>query len=396
MPAAIYALAVGSFGIGTTEFVIMGLLLQVAADLHVTVAAAGLLISGYALGVFLGAPILTLLTARWPRKQVLLALMALFIAGNIACALAPNYLLLMLARVLTSLTHGTFFGVGSIVATRLVGEDKKASAISVLFTGLTFATLIGVPAGAWLGLQFGWRSTFWAVSALGVLGLLAIAVLVPAGATESEDHAQGNSIRSILSLRVMTGLLMTVLTWAGVFAVFTYVQPMLTALAGFSDKAVSGILLLFGAGMIAGNLAGGKLADKKLVATLIGSIVSLAVVLGLMTFAMHDKTAAAIFVGLLGAAGFATVAPLQVTVLKYAGSAGQTLASSLNIGAFNLGNAIGAWAGGVVLASGPGLGAIPWVAALITSSAALVAIWSVSSSRKKTMPACPGLPQGAE
>ncbi|WP_075091067.1 MFS transporter [Haloferula sp. BvORR071] len=385
MPAAVYALTVGAFGIGTTEFVIMGLLLQVAADFQVNVASAGLLVSGYALGVFLGAPVLTLLSARWPRKRVLLTLMAIFIVGNVACALAPNYALLMVARVITSLTHGTFFGVGSVVATGLVREDRKASAISVMFTGLTFATLVGVPAGAWLGLQLGWRSTFWAVSALGLLGLLAVAVLVPDQEAEHVESGGGSGLREVFSEQVLTALLMTVLSWAGVFAVFTYVQPMLTKLAGFSDEAVSGILLLFGAGMIAGNLLGGKLADRKLGVALLGSLVSLATVLGLMGLAMHQKATAVVFVGLLGAAAFGTVAPLQLSVLKHAGKAGQTLASSLNIGAFNLGNAIGAWAGGWVIASGPGLPEIPWVAALIATGAVGVAVWSIRRERRRQL-----------
>ncbi len=383
MPAAVYALTVGAFGIGTTEFVIMGLLLQVAADLHVSVASAGLLITGYALGVFLGAPVLTLLTARWPRKTVLLALMGIFIAGNVVCALAPNYALLMVARVITSLTHGTFFGVGSVVATGLVGEDRKASAISVMFTGLTFATLVGVPAGAWLGLQFGWRATFWVVSLLGVLGLMAVALLVPGREVGKEGPAEGNDLKAVFEGKVLMALLLTVLTWAGVFAVFTYIQPMLTKIAGFSDEAVSGILMLFGAGMIGGNLLGGKLADRKPGAAVIWSLVAVAVVLGLMTLAIHQKAAAAVFVGVLGAAAFGTVAPLQMSVLRHAGHAGQMLASSLNIGAFNLGNAIGAWAGGWVISRGPGLPAIPWIATLITSAAVALAIWTAARERMK-------------
>lgn len=387
MPAAVYALTVGAFGIGTTEFVIMGLLLQVAADLQVSLAAAGLLVSGYALGVFIGAPMLTLLSARWPRKQVLLALMGIFIVGNVVCALAPSYALLMVARVITSLTHGTFFGVGSVVATGLVAEDRKASAISVMFTGLTFATLVGVPAGAWLGLQLGWRATFWAVSILGILGLLAVALLVPKQEAQAVDEGNGSEVREVLGAKVLTALLMTVLSWAGVFAVFTYVQPMLTRLAGFSDEAVSGILLLFGAGMIAGNLLGGKLADRRLRTALLGSLALLAAVLSLMGLAMHQKASAVVFVGLLGAAAFGTVAPLQLSVLKHAGKTGQTLASSLNIGAFNLGNAIGAWAGGWVLSSGPGLSAIPWIAALITSGAVAVALWSMRRERRRA-PIC--------
>ena len=181
MPVALYALAAGAFGIGTTEFVIMGLLLQVAGDLHVGLAAAGLLISGYALGVFVGAPLLTAATGRLPRKTVLLGLMAIFTLGNLACALAPNYGVLMAARVLTSLAHGTFFGVGSVVATGLVAADRRASAISLMFTGLTLATLLGVPAGTWLGHLAGWRATFWVVTAIGIVAACAIALAVPAG-----------------------------------------------------------------------------------------------------------------------------------------------------------------------------------------------------------------------
>ena len=196
-PLALYALTVGAFGIGTTEFVIMGLLLQVAADLHVSIAAAGLLISGYALGVFVGAPLLTVATSRMPRKTVLVALMAIFTLGNLACALAPNYPLLMLARVITSLAHGTFFGVGAVVATGLVPADHKASAISIMFTGLTVATLLGVPAGAWLGLHLGWRATFWAVSAVGVIATLVIATLVPAGHGDAAPIAVREELKAI-------------------------------------------------------------------------------------------------------------------------------------------------------------------------------------------------------
>src|SRR5690606_18654210 len=210
MPAGVYALTAGAFGIGTTEFVIMGLLMQVAADLQVSIASAGLLISGYALGVFVGAPLLTLATGRLPRKTVLVALMVVFTLGNLACALAPNYALLMLARVVTSLAHGTFFGVGAVVATGLVAEERKASAISVMFTGLTVAPLLGVPAGAWLGLHYGWRSTFWAVAAIGVVATLLIATLVPA---DRGSDAARPDVRAELAVvartPVLLGLLMT-------------------------------------------------------------------------------------------------------------------------------------------------------------------------------------------
>lgn len=366
LPPALFALTAGAFCIGTTEFVIMGLLMQVSSDLGVSIAAAGLLISGYALGVCVGAPLLTALTGRWPRKTVLLALMAVFTLGNLACALAPNYESLMAARVLTSLAHGTFFGIGSVVATSLVAPERKASAISIMFTGLTAATLLGVPAGAWLGLHFGWRATFWAVAALGVLALGVIAALVPKGEAAEQGASFGEEIKVLARPQVLLGLAMTVFGFAGVFALFTYIQPLLTQISGFSAEAVSPILLVFGAGFIGGNLLGGKLADKHLVRTLLGTLVALSAVLGAMTFALHTPWAAILFTGLLGAAGFATVAPLQMRVLQQAEGAGQNLASSLNIAAFNLGNALGAWLGAKVVASTLGLDALGWVGALLT------------------------------
>jgi DHA1 family inner membrane transport protein len=380
-PPGLYALTAGAFGIGTTEFVIMGLLLQVAADLHVSIAAAGLLISGYALGVFVGAPLLTVATSRMPRKRVLVGLMAIFTIGNLACALAPNYAVLMGARVITSLAHGTFFGVGSIVATGLVAADRKASAISIMFTGLTVATLLGVPAGAWLGLHFGWRATFWAVTAIGLVAMMVIAALVPADREGHTPIALREELKVVQRPQVLLGLLMTVFGFAGVFAVFTYIQPILTRLTGFADSAVSPILLVFGVGLIAGNLIGGRLADRKLMPALLATLIALAAVLGLMTFALHDKIAAVVFVGLLGVAAFATVPPLQLWVLHKADGAGQSLASSLNIGAFNLGNALGAWLGGVVIERGPGLGAVSWVAALVTLCGLGIALWSARLDR---------------
>lgn len=381
MPIGLFALTAGAFGIGTTEFVIMGLLLQVSADLGISVSTAGLLISGYALGVFAGAPLLTLLTGRLPRKVLLVALMVVFTIGNIACAIAPDYGSLMVARVITSLAHGTFFGVGSIVATGLVAPDRKASAIAIMFTGLTMATLLGVPFGAWLGLHFGWRSTFWAVALIGVVATLVLAVFVPADKTAPEPLSIQQELTVLTKPQVWLGLVMTALGFAGVFAVFTYIQPILTRITGFSDAAVSPILLVFGGGLAIGNLLGGKLADKRLMPTLLGTLIALALVEGVMGFVMHDKIAAIIFVGLMGVAAFSTVAPLQMRVLEKAEGAGQGLASSLNIAAFNLGNALGAWVGGVTIDRGPGLSAVTWVAALVTLAGLAVALVSRALDR---------------
>ncbi|HEY0954408.1 MAG TPA: MFS transporter [Roseateles sp.] len=384
-PWALYALTVGAFGIGTTEFVIMGLLLQLAGDLQVSVAMAGLLISGYALGVFIGAPLLTAALSRVPRKTALLALMAIFTLGNLACAVAPDYTTLMLARVISSLAHGTFFGVGAVVATSVVPADRKASAISTMFTGLTVATLLGVPAGAWLGLHYGWRSTFWAVSAIGLLAMAVIALFVSAREAGAGSAVSMREEFKVLKRgHVLLGLGATVLGFAGVFTVFTFVQPLLTRLSGFSDAGVSAVLLVFGVGMVIGNVIGGRLADRALVPTLLGSLAVLAGVLALMGFAMQNQALAVLFIGLLGAAGFATVAPLQLRVLDKASGAGQSMASSLNIAAFNLGNALGAWLGGVVIADGTGLAHLPWAAAALTLGGLAVAWISV---RKDAAPA---------
>ncbi|NUA27683.1 MFS transporter [Cupriavidus basilensis] len=381
MPLALYALTAGAFGIGVTEFIIMGLLLEVGTDLGVSIAAAGLLISGYALGVVAGAPVMTALTARWPRKTALLGLMVIFTIGNAACALAPNYALLMAARVLTALAHGTFFGVGSVVATGLVAPHKRASAIAVMFTGLTVASVLGVPFGTWLGQAYGWRASFWAVAAVGLLAVLVIALAVPAERAAPQAPDLRRDLRALMRRPVLLGLLTTVLGYAGVFAVFTYIAPILTQITGFADSAVSPILLVFGVGLVAGNLLGGKLADRHLQATVLGSMLALAVVLGLMSFVLHSKVLSVIFIGLLGVAAFATVAPLQMWVLERASGAGQSLASSFNIAAFNLGNAIGAWLGGVVITRGPGLGAVTWVAAMVPVAAVAVALLAIRLDR---------------
>lgn len=361
----------------------MGLLMQVSTDLHVSITAAGLLISGYALGVAVGAPVLTIATRKLPRKTVLLALMAIFTLGNLACALAPNYEMLMAARVVTSLAHGTFFGVGSVVATGLVAPERRASAIAIMFTGLTAATLLGVPAGAWLGLHFGWRSTFWAVTAIGVLAFAVLSVFVPRVKEEAKAAPLREELGVLARPQVLLGLAMTVLGFAGVFVVYTYIQPLLTQVTGLSESAVSPILLVFGGGLAVGNLLGGKLADRAPMAAVFGTLVALAVVLGAMQFTIGTPFTAVVFVGLLGVASFATVAPMQLRVLEKASGAGQNLASSLNIAAFNLGNALGAWVGGVVIEHGPGLRALGWVAALLTLVGLAIALWSRALDRRE-------------
>lgn len=388
MPLALYALAAGAFGIGVTEFVIMGLLLEVGTDLGVSIASAGLLISGYALGVVIGAPLLTALLSGRPRKTVLVLLMAIFTVGNAACALAPNYGLLMTARVVTSLAHGTFFGIGSVVATGLVAREMRASAIAVMFTGLTVANILGVPFGTFLGHQFGWRTTFWAVAVVGIVALGVIAALLPneqSGADRSDWRAD---LKMLARRPVLLGFATTVLGYAGVFAVFTYIAPMLTTISGFAESAISPILLLFGGGLVVGNLVGGKLADRNLAGSVLITLGALALVLALMSLALQNRITAAASVALLGAAAFATVAPLQMWVLSRAQGAGQSLASSFNIAAFNLGNAIGAWLGGIVIDHGPGLSVVPFAAALLPVAGLGTAILSLRAGPPDREP-CP-------
>jgi DHA1 family inner membrane transport protein len=387
MPIALYALTAGAFGIGVTEFVIMGLLPQVAADIHVSIATAGLLISGYALGVVIGAPLLTILTGRLPRKTVLLGLMAIFILGNAICALAPSYEILMAARVVTALAHGTFFGVGSVVATKMVAPDKQASAIAVMFTGLTVANILGVPFGTWLGQHYGWRATFWAVSLVGIAALAVILALLPRDKDAPAASDWKADLKAISRGPVLLGLATTVLGYAGVFAVFTYIAPLLTEIAGFGEGAVSPILLVFGGGLIAGNILGGRLADRNLRMTVLGTLVALGIVLLLFPTALMNQAAAILFVGLLGLTAFATVAPLQMWVLGKAEGAGEQLASSFNIAAFNLGNALGAWAGGITIDQGPGLADIPYVSAIFPAAAIAIALFAMQGERRQSGPA---------
>ena len=268
-----------------------------------------------------------------------------------------------------------------MVATDLVSKDRQASAIAIMFTGLTVATVLGVPLGTWLGQSFGWRTTFWAVTAIGVIAMSIVAALVPADHNKPEASDWRADLRVIASGPVLLGLLTTVLGYAGVFAVFTYVAPLLTEITGFPDSAVSPILLVFGGGMMAGNLLGGRLADGNLARAIVVTLAALALVLGVTTLALHNGVAAVLFACLLGAAGFATVAPLQMWVLSNTKGAGQSLASSFNIGAFNLGNAIGAWVGGLVIDHGPGLAYVPLIAAVFPFLAIALALAAVRSGR---------------
>ncbi|MCP3800865.1 MFS transporter [Allokutzneria sp. A3M-2-11 16] len=380
MPAALLALAISAFGIGTTEFVIMGLLPEVATDFGVTIPAAGLLISGYALGVVVGAPLLTALGSRLPRKTILVALMGLFIVGNLVSAVAGSYGLLMTGRIVAALSHGAFFGVGSVVAAGLVAPERKASAIAMMFTGLTVANVLGVPMGTALGQQLGWRSTFWAVTVLGVIGLVGIITLVPRQPVVDNGGLRGE-LAVFRDRQVWLALVTTALGFAGVFASFTYIAPMMTEVAGFSPGAVTWLLVLFGAGLFAGNLLGGRAADRSLMPSLYAFLTALAVVLVVFVFTAHSQVLAAVTIAAFGAVGFATVPPLQMRVMRKAEGA-PALASAANIAAFNLGNALGAWLGGAAIEGGLGLTAPSWIGALLAASGLAVALYSGALDRR--------------
>ena len=383
LPLALIALAVGAFGIGTTEFVIVGLLPQVAASLAVSIPTAGLLVSGYAISVAIGAPLMTAAGSRLPRKTVLIGLMGVFIAGNLLCAVADDYAVLMAGRVIAALCHGAYFGIGSVVAADLVAPKKRARAIAMMFTGLTVANVLGVPLGTALGQAFGWRSTFWAVSALGLLGLVSIMVLVP----HQPLHASGGLRRELAvfrRLQVWLALATTMLGFGGVFAAFTYIAPMMTKVAGYSPGAVTWLLVLFGSGLCIGNVLGGRMADRRLMPSLYLILTVLAAVLVVFVFTAHWKIPAAITVLIFGTAGFATVAPLQSRVMSKAEGA-PTMASAVNIGAFNLGNALGAWLGGLTIARGYGYTAPDWVgAAMVTAGLGVAALSGLLDRRPRT------------
>lgn len=387
MPIGLIALALGGFGIGLTEFVIMGLLPQVAADFHVTEAVAGWLISGYALAVVVGALALTAAVTRFERKPVLAALMVLFIAGNLISALAPGYTVMMVGRIIAALAHGAFFGIGAVVAASMVAPTKKAGAIAIMFTGLTAANVLGVPFGTMLGQAAGWRSTFWAITVIGVLALAGILALVPragagdAGAGSTAGGLRGE-LRAFRSGQVWLSILVTILGYGGMFGAFTYIAFTLTEVTGFSAATVPWLLIVFGVGLFIGNTLGGKAADRNVDRTLL--VVLAALVLVLVAFALtsanQPMTIASMV--LLGGFGFATVPGLQMRVMKYADSA-PTLASGANIGAFNVGNALGAWLGGVTITAGLGYTSPIWAGAATTLAGLVVMAIAAAGAAKR-------------
>lgn len=372
MPLALWALTLSAFAIGTTEFVIVGLIPTIAASLEVSVPSAGLLVSLYALGVAVGAPVLTALTGRVPRKQLLLGLMALFAIGNLVAWMAPGYEALMAARVLTGLAHGVFFSIGSTIATSLVPKEKAASAIALMFTGLTVALVTGVPLGTFIGQTFGWQTTFLAVSMLGVIAFVGSLILVPNNIANSRPASLLTQLSVLKKPRLLLVYAMTALGYGGSFIAFTYLAPMLQEVSGFSASSVSLVMLVYGVSVALGNIWGGKLADKQgPIRALQIMFALLALVLFVLTFTASNTWLALATVLVWGAVAFGNVPGLQVYVVQRAerdAPQAVDVASGMNIAAFNIGIAGGAWGGGLIVAHF-GLMATPWIGAVVVLGA---------------------------
>jgi multidrug resistance protein len=371
---ALLALAISAFGIGTTEFVIVGLLSTVAQDLKITITLAGFLVSGYALGVAFGAPIITTLTSKMPRKTLLAALMVVFILGNGVAAVSPSFGLLLTARVVTAFSHGVFFSIGATIAADLVPEDKRASAIAIMFTGLTVATITGVPLGTYIGQLFGWRATFVGVAILGAIALIATLILIPNKLKEASPVSIREQIKLITNKRLILAFLITALGYGGTFVTFTFLSPILEKLTGYSPNGVSIILLIYGIAIAVGNTIGGKAADKNQLKALFWMFIAQAIVLFVLTFTARMQVIGTITVIIMGLFAFMNVPGLQVYVVKLAEKfvpSAVNVASAINIAAFNVGIAIGAFVGGTVV-DHLGLGSTPWVGAVMVLGAVIL------------------------
>jgi DHA1 family inner membrane transport protein len=381
MRFALFALAIGAFAVGTNEFVIMGLLPDVATDVGVSIPTAGGLVSAYALGVVIGAPLLTVAATRLPRKGALLLFMAWFVVGNVVSALAPTYGLLFAARVFAGLPHGAFFGAGALVAASLVDQGRRARAISRMFLGLTIANIVGVPAATLLGQHLGWRSAFWVVAGIGVLSAAAILVAVP----HQDTRAAGSRLRAEFAAfrnpQVWLSLAICVFGFAGVFASFSYITPMMINLAGFSPAAVTFLLALFGLGMTVGTIVGARCTDLDHGRTLYAGLVALGAVLLVFLFTAHSPIAAPITLFLLGVAGFIVATPLQVRVMEQAPHA-PTMVSAALQSAFNTANSLGAYLGGIVIAAGLGYASPNWVGAVLAGVGLLFAVVAAVLARR--------------
>ena len=375
------ALAIGAFGIGVTEFAPMGMLPGIAADLGVSIPAAGLLVSAYALGVLIGAPLMTLATGKVPRRYLLIGLMAIFTLGNLLSALATDYQSLLVARVVTSLNHGAFFGVGSVVAASVVPPEKRAGAVAAMFMGLTLATIGGVPLATWFGELLGWRTAFWGIAGLGLVAMASLWFALPNVPLPKSAGVMAE-IRVLGRGPVLAALTLTVVGSSAMFTVFTYIAPILHSQAQASTTFITAMLVLFGVGLTLGNVWGGKAADRSVDRTLIVSLLVLIAVLLVFPAMLGWSLPTALAILVWGIASFALVPPLQMRVMDAAKDA-PNLASAVNIGAFNLGNAIGAALGGAVINAGLGY------AAVSLAGASMAALGLVLTLAWRTRPAAP-------
>lgn len=380
---ALLALAIGAFGIGTTEFTPMGLLPVIAEGVNVSIPTAGMLITAYAIGVMVGAPVMTLLFSRFGKRTALMALMAIFTIGNLLSALAPGYGTLLASRLVTSLNHGAFFGLGSVVAASVVPKEKQASAVATMFMGLTIANIGGVPAATWIGQQVGWRLAFAGTAALGLVAIAALWLALPKGERGTRPNVR-RELTVLTHPTVLLAMATTVLGAGAMFTLYTYVAPMLAKLTGASDNFVALGLVLIGVGFTIGNHLGGKLADRSLDGATTTFLAALAVIMLVLPFALHSHIGAAIGLLVWGAAAFAVVPPLQMRVMEAAAEA-PGLASSINVGAFNLGNALGAALGGGVISLGLGYAVVPVAGGLLAASGVLL-VWLGRASKRAAQP----------
>ncbi|MEZ9253772.1 MFS transporter [Vibrio cyclitrophicus] len=386
MPLALFALTLSAFAIGTTEFVIVGLIPTMASDLNVSLPSAGLLVSLYALGVAIGAPVLTALTGKWNRKLVLLGVMALFVVGNLLAWQAPGYNTLIAARILTGLAHGVFFSIGSTIATGLVSKDKAASAIAIMFTGLTVALVTGVPLGTYIGQTFGWQATFLIVAILGLVALIGSAFLVPNNLKQPPTAKISTQLKVLTQLRLLLVYAITALGYGGTFTAFTFLAPILENVSGFDSSSISLIMLVYGVSVAVGNIWGGKMADKMSPIKALTVIFSgLASVLVIFNFTAVNPYASVATILVWGAFAFGNVPGLQVYVVKLAEKYtpdAVDVASGLNIAAFNVGIALGSWGGGLIVAKS-GLMNTPWIGAMIVLIALVLTRISGALDNKK-------------
>lgn len=385
LPPALWALTISAYAIGTTEFVIVGLLPTVANDLNISLPSAGLLVSLYAIGVAIGAPVLTALTSGIPRKKLLLTLMALFILGNGLASMAPGFISLVVARIITGFAHGVFFSIGSTIAAALVPAEKRASAISIMFAGLTVAIVTGVPLGTFIGQHFGWQATFIGVALLGVIGLIASFIMLPGDLKNEKPASLRIQLKVLSNKPLVLTFLMTALGYGGTFVAFTYLSPILQEIMGLTESLVNVILLIYGIAIALGNIVGGKVSNKNPIKALLWIFSLQAFILLVLTFTVHHVILGIITLFILGVLSFASVPGLQLLVVQLSEKhlpGTEDVSSALNISAFNIGIAIGAYAGGMIVASPAGLGATPWAGAIFVTMAILVTFISARISNK--------------